>query len=394
MLPATTGRDALSPIAVDDSVESLLAHGTSGTTAVYACIVLLVIGGLLAAALTPVDQSIRAVATIGPVVERQSLRNPGDGRVARVLVQLGSRVNAGDTVLVLDPGERQAAADGTRAALADQRRLTGDLKQLLSADADVKRWQPQSLSLDRTRAWARSAALEWRQGSTDVTRTERVHRRSAELAARGFAERVEVEDAELELGRAREARALALERHRSEWSTQLATAADRVRELERDLAMHAHEASRRVVIAPVSGSVEELAPLTPGTTLRAGDPIALISPDGALAAIALVPSRDAVHLRPGMPARLLLEGYDVQEWGSVPAEVTAVAGDYTLADGAPVFRVSVRALATELRRADGRSTAIRKGLRCQVRFLIGRRTLGDIARRRAGEWLNPSRPGT
>jgi adhesin transport system membrane fusion protein len=124
--------------------------------------------------------------------------------------------------------------------------------------------------------------------------------------------------------------------------------------------------------------------------IRTGDVIALISPEGALVADALVAPRDVAYLRVGMPARLLVEGYDAQDWGLADAVVTSVARDFILADGHPVFRVQLHPLRRVLHRANGATAPLGKGLRCQVRFLIGRRRLTELAGRRAREWFDPA----
>ena len=89
---------------------------------------------------------------------------------------------------------------------------------------------------------------------------------------------------------------------------------------------------------------------------------------------------------------LIMDGYDVQEWGAADGVVTSVATDYTLAADQPVFRVRVRPMRATLRRPDGRTVALRKGLRCQARFLVGRRRITQLLLRRAGEWADPSQP--
>jgi HlyD family secretion protein len=173
---------------------------------------------------------------------------------------------------------------------------------------------------------------------------------------------------------------------------ELAGAEQRLAELRRDVARESGLRAAHVLVAPVSGTVEELSPLSPGSSVRAGDPVATISPADSIVAEVLVPPRDVGWIRTGMGVRLIVEGYDVQEWGVADGVVTAVAADFALANDQPVFRVSVRPLRTTLRRPDGRTVTIRKGLRCQARFLIGRRRFARLLVHRAREWADPSVP--
>jgi HlyD family secretion protein len=199
----------------------------------------------------------------------------------------------------------------------------------------------------------------------------------------------ELEATELELQSGQQERSLALERRRASWAEGLAEAEQQIVDLQGVLATRNSDQSARYITAPLHGTIEELMPLSTGSVVRAGDAVITISPEGPIVADALVAPRDVGYLRAGMPARLLIDGYDVQEWGSADAVVSAVAQDYTLAGGHPAFRVRLQLLHGVLRRANGSVAPLGKGLRCQVRFLIGRKRITDIIRRRTSEWLDP-----
>ena len=265
-----------------------------------------------------------------------------------------------------------------------------DLRVLVRTqiDSPVSLPQPRRFHVDKSRTAMEAAVLEWRQASIQVQRVERTRDRLAELARRGFAVPSELESAEFDVQRAQEDRALAFKRRRAAWTDELMQADQQVDNLERDLMTRASDQALRHVIAPVGGTVEAVMALSRGSTVRAGDAVAMISPEGDLVADVFVPPRDVVFLHAGMPARLLVEGYDVQEWGVLDAVVTWVAGDYTLDDGHPVFRVRVRPISTVLRRANGAMARVRKGLKCQVRFTLGSERLARLLRGRTRSWLD------
>jgi multidrug efflux pump subunit AcrA (membrane-fusion protein) len=383
-MPAMHG---LSAIAVEDSVEALFAsHGTA-SRAIYLATIAITVAALTTAAVTSVDLTIRASATLAPAVERQTLRSLSDGAVERVLVSVGQTVSTGDTLVALTTTAVEQAINAAAAALKAQEHRRMDLSVLLISRFNES--SPTQLLLPQSRAISSATYVEWRQGTVQIARAERVRDRAAQLMQRGFAVPAEVEATEFDLARAREERSLALERRRSSWAEELADAEQRIIDLKRDVSALEVTEAARYVTAPVSGTIEEITALTRGSVLRAGDPVATISPGGALIADALVAPRDVAYLRVGMPARLLIEGFDVQEWGGADAVVTSVARDYTLADGHPVFRVRMRPLRAELRRANGSMARLGKGLHCQARFLLGKKRIVDLMRRRTSEWLDP-----
>ena len=380
-----------STIAVDDSIEALFARHDTGSRSVYVATLAFTVAGVAIASATSVDITFRAPATLVPAIARQTLRSLSEGPVERMLVSAGSTVKAGDTLVALSTNAVEQAISATTAALETQRSRYADLHALL--DARAGELAGEQLHLPQSRAIARATTVEWKQGSVQVARAERTYDRAVQLMQRGFAVPTEAEAAQFDLARAREERSLALERRRSAWALELADAEQRIADSQRDRVALMVTKATRYVIAPLSGTAEEISALTRGSVLRAGDPVAMISPDGAVFAEALVAPRDVASLRVGMPARLIIEGYDVQEWGSADAIVTSVARDYTLVNGHPVFRVRMRPISATLRRANGTTVRLGKGLRAQARFLVGRQRVVDLVRKRASEWMDPVDPG-
>jgi len=91
--------------------------------------------------------------------------------------------------------------------------------------------------------------------------------------------------------------------------------------------------------------------------------------------------------------RLLVDAFDHHEWGTLPAVVTEVAGDYTVADGRPAFHVRCALLARTLHRADGRLALPRKGMAVTAAFVLGRVSLLHLLWDRATELPDTPAPG-
>jgi multidrug efflux pump subunit AcrA (membrane-fusion protein) len=288
---------ALAPIDVDDSIEALLGNHPTATRTVYLVVLAVVLAATGATALTSVDLTVRAPATLRPLVERQSIRAAVDGTVDQVLVARGDAVHAGDTLVRFVSTATDVARAATDAALREQRDLVHDLRLLLHADPAASDTQLRAPRLEA--AW-RGATLEWRQASARVQQNERARDRLRQLGERGFAVPAELETAQFELAHAREERALQMERHRSGWAEELAAARQRAAELERDRARQKTDRSAYAVIAPVDGTVEELASVAAGSVVRGGDAMATVSPNAGLVAEVLVAPRTC---RSGAPRR-------------------------------------------------------------------------------------------
>ena len=386
---------ALPAIAVENSLEALLAEHSTTARWVYLSTTSLVLLSFGVASMTTIEVGAHASGILMSA-ERQALRSLSEGTVSRMTATLGQAVTKGDTLVALDSRAEDLSQATTDQALTTARARIRDLERLYAVRLDHEDAPREALELvlPQFRAAYQSVAIEWSQATLQVNKASRVLDRLARLSERGFAAPSERESAESELANARESRRLALERRRAGWAEELATTRQQLADLERGQAVQNVARAARAVVAPVSGTIEELMPLVIGSTVRAGDVIGSISPAGALNVEALVALRDVVHLYVGMPARLLVDGFNVQEWGGVPAVVTSIGGDNVVVDGRAAFRVRLRPSAHELYRADGHRATLVKGLAIQVRFIGGHRRLLDVVRNRAGEWIDPAQPTT
>lgn len=375
---------------IDESLEALLAESSAGTEGLYFIVLVVMLCGLWATVSVQVDVDVRAPATLRPAAERQTLRAMADGAIERGGASRGQVVAVGDTILLLRSIASDSALGAALTAARDQRAFSRDLRVMFGATSQGNQWSKvhDGLALQRSRASLMEAEVEWRQLSADVDRARQMVERLRQLAERGFAVPAELQSAELELARAQESRALALERRRAHWSSELAEAEQRSRDLGQAIAVASTERANRAIVAPISGTVEELTPVTRGSVLRAGDVVATISPDTTLVAEVLLAPRDAGWVRPGMAVRLRIDGYGIQEWGAADGIVASVGRDYAIVDGQPVFRVRVHLRRAELRRPDGRVVRLSKGLRGQARFIVTRRTIGQLLLHRAREWVD------
>ena len=388
----TANEDRHSLAQLDQSVGVLLAASDTRSHALYACTTLTALV-VIASMGTTTDVTVRAPMEFLPGLARQTLRSSGDGVVERINASLGAVVRAGDTLAALTSRAQQQVHSSAVMRLHEQLDRRADLKVAVAFDfVDTSTQRPQ-FRVPTSRASFQTAAVEWRLGTEQLVRATEVLDRAMKLRARGFAVPAELEAAQHEVSRARADRDLALERRRAAWSEELASTEQQIVVLKRDSTESAIAESARYTIAPIAGTVEDLAPISPGSTLRAGDPIATISPDGDIIAEAYVPPKDVSYIHKGMPARLIIEGFDVQTWGAMEATVISVASDVTVMNNQPVFRVRLKPNAEELRRAaDGRKARLTKGLRAQARFIVGRRRIADVLRHRMSDWLDPSSP--
>ncbi|HET9983055.1 MAG TPA: HlyD family efflux transporter periplasmic adaptor subunit [Longimicrobiales bacterium] len=374
---------------VEDTVEWLLAQQAVPGGAVYVSVLAVLLLGLASLPVVRVPVSVRGTGLVRPVAERQEVRAGLGGLVAEVHTREHAAIRAGEVMLTLRSGAAEERRAALRGRIAELRGAVADLEVLTGSDTEGPAVTAARLRLRAyRRAYAESRAA-LRAESTTVSQAAADAERVSRLAAAELAAPAELEARRSALAEASARRALVAERYRAGWSADLVGVRRELADRLADLAAADQEAELYRVRAPADGTVEELAPLAAGSVVAAGQRLAVVSPDTTLVAEVLVSPRDVGLLRPGMAVRLLVDAFNYRDWGELAGRITAIGGDAALADGKPVFRVRCALAADHLRLANGVVGRLRKGMTLQARFLVARRTLLQLLRDRASDWLDP-----
>jgi HlyD family secretion protein len=382
--------DTLFPASlVEDCVEVHLARHAPTGRALYLTMLALTIAAAAALPTVQVPITVQANGILRPSIERQEARAAESGIVHSVDARDGERVHAGDTLVMLNGSTvamRLATSDSN--AHAREAELL-DLTTLLDAgDALVvahnlrttyRRQQSREHAAILTELIAREAA---EQRETDRLRA---------LLARGFVAPEQLERQDATQRTAQAAVREHLERMRSHWSEAHARIADELRRLSAERAELNDALARHVVVAPVDGTIEMAASLSPGSVLQRGERVATISPNTALIGEALLTARDIALVRRGTAARLMIDALNYREWGAMDAMVTDVADDALLTGEQPMFRVRCRLARDELRLRGGQRATLGKGMTFRARFVVAERSLLQLLFDGVDDWLNPGR---
>lgn len=375
---------------VEDCVEVHLARHSPSGRGLYLATLALTVAAAAALPIVQIPITIQANGILRPVIERQEARAAESGIVHSVRARDGAPVRAGDTLVVLN-GSSVAVRLTTSDSIAEARTAElADLTALLDAGAAVV------VAHDLRTPHRRQQLREHAGVLAELIAREATERRETTrlraLLDRGFAAPEQLDRQEAAQRMAQAAVLEHLERMRSQWSEAHARIADELRRLSAERADLTDALARHVVVAPVGGTVEMAASLSPGSVLQRGERVATISPNTTLIGEARLTARDIALVRPGMPARLMIDALNYREWGAMDATVTDVADDVSLTDEQPVFRVRCRLAGKELRLRGGQRATLGKGMTFRARFVVARRSLLQLLFDGVDDWLNPVRP--
>lgn len=372
----------------EDSLEAHLTRHSRRTQAIYLTIVTLVLCVITALPFVRVNLSVQGMGIIRPETDKHEVRAAASGFVETVNLHRSASVKAGDPLLQLETGGMVDRIEELKERIAETAASIADLEELIEPD---RKSAPRLNTEIHAGEYAQYEA-EIAQALALEKRAENALARAQELGRRGLIPRTEIEEAESAAIRAQAERLRIETTYPIEWARALTAARRQLTEF-RDRIEHERESSTRLLLrAPVSGTLEEVANISPGSYLHAGDRLAVISPDADLFAEVFIAPRDIGRIVPGTPARLLLDAFNYNDWGSLPGRVTAVADDFSIVDQQPVFRVAVQFEERMLKLPTGARGEVRKGMTLQARFMVAERTLWQLLRDKIDNRLNPAAP--
>ncbi len=419
----TTAGDGPFPVDLEERLE----HQPPLFTAVLLATVVALLAALfLWMGWARVERTVSAEGRVEPAGRVKLINHPFGGRVAAIHVREGEKVEAGRPLLTLDGEAEEAAYRETRGRLwlriAEVARLEAEAAGRRPVfDAGLVAERPDLVASQEALFAARAQALAARRQVLEqnlASRENQVRLRAAEvarleeglgllrkqleavraLAERGLYPRLKLvalerqeSDARGELEKARAALAAAraalaegrgqLEGLEKDWRRDVLAELERAR-AERDRLREELEARRArladlVLVAPITGIVEDLRVTAAGQAIAANAPILKLVPVGEELVVEVrVANDDIAEIREGMPATLKVRAFDFLRYGTLPGRVRSIAADASRAAPGepPSYRVVVAAERPPETERAGRFEIL-PGMLVDVEFRAGERTV-------------------
>ena len=178
----------------------------------------------------------------------------------------------------------------------------------------------------------------------------------------------------------------------NQWRVEQQKYHDEQLEIQSKIAQLTLQKQGLTIIAPVSGSVQQLVGIPIGHYCTEGEIMMEISADGALYAECYVTPRDIGLIRTGQLARLQIDAYNYTEWGVLSAYIVDIANDVVLPEGSgqPFYKVLCKTQKEQMSLKNGYTSSLKKGMTFQARFQVAKRTLFQWLYDKADHWLNPN----
>lgn len=331
----------------------LLSRPSRATRGFFVLLVLLLGAGFLWASLAKVEERVKAAGKVRPMtcrekvfaaVSGEEVAAIGSGRVVEVNFQEGDLVEKGQLLVKVDTrriendiARVQKTLEAAEAELGKLEKLRNDVASEIAASLEKAAASIAVAEKERDRAKEKHDRLQklFSGGFVSAAEFREAHFALAEAAARLDRAWMERQEVERSWPSRREELEIRIVAKRGE----ILSARETLKNLELDL-------EQSEIRAAVGGIVTR-GEVRVGDVLEASRSVLAIAPQSGFRISAAVPVADIDGVEVGMPARVKLDSYDYQKYGTIDGIVYSISPDTEetiLPDGGTVvyYHVKIR----------------------------------------------------
>jgi HlyD family secretion protein len=365
------------------NLPAFLVSISAGSRIIYLLCLLLIVGGLISLPLVRVHVSVTGKGIIRPSQEKANIIPVTSGLVEEVYASEGDYIKMSDPILKVRSFDAARNLQLLKMELTDTDQYLEDLEGLLK--------DPQTLPV---RQQFRTAYKEYHHHLDYLTlmfeKSRKEWIRQTGLYRDGLISEKEYDDLTFSKNKAEQERVRFISGSKGDWQEEYTNYLDRKRTLIIKIQQTEERIRRSLILAPVSGSLEEFSGIFPGSVLQAGETIGVISPDSKLIGEIYMHSKDIAYLSTGQKVSIQVDAFPSREWGLVNAEIYEISDDYIWLNQQAVYRIKCCFPEKSLVLRNGYEGELIKGMTFQARCLIAPRSLFHLLTDKADDWLDPA----
>jgi HlyD family secretion protein len=364
-------------------VEQQLAHDLKHTRIVYIIILSSLFIAFILLFVIKTDVTVKAGGSIKSLAEKNDIKVPADGVVDSLFIKENAYVTAGQPLMKVRTEALEQKGSAMSGQLKDIEDRINDLKILTAGKATGLR---SSLYLQQYRYYVQKLA----DAKNRYNLASKNFSRYAYLYENNAVSQLEYDNASFEKETAASEAGLVKQQQISQWQTELNALTNQKKDLSADLGVNEEYKSQYLVKAQVSGTVQDLKGIQPGSFVTVGEVLGIVSPDSGLIAETYVLPKDIGLIKKGNPVRMQIDAFNYNSWGTIDGKVEAISGDVFVQGQQPFFKVRCRLDKTSLQLRNGYTGQLKKGMTVQAGFKIARRTIFQLLYDQTSDWLNPN----
>ena len=370
---------------IENSIETYIYKHTTTSQKIYWIVLLAVVATLVALPFVYVDISIQGSGVIRPVAEKTEIKSPVSELVDSVYVREGEKVEKGDIIL-------RFRTNSSDYKIAYQSNRLNDYSEQLHDLAYLAKGECPSAFQSPVRRQEYSYYIKRKKElETALDKAEKEYVRNKSLFEKKVIAEEEYDKYYFQYETQKDELASLKENQMSTWQADLNTFRNSHSEMNTSLKQEIKDKDLYYVKSPVSGTLDQFSGVYRGSSIQAGESLAVISPDSTIYFEIYVSPRNIGYLSLNMPVNVQIESFNYNEWGTVKGHVKEISSDFmTDSQGNSYYKVKCGMEKDFLQLKNGRTGKLKKGMSISAHFMITRRSLFDLLYQKMDDWANPT----
>jgi membrane fusion protein, peptide pheromone/bacteriocin exporter len=368
-----------------NNLENLIAKNKTKSLSIYLVVVLCVAVFLCLLPVIQLDISSQSRGMVRAKTDNVPVAVLVNGKVAFINLKNNTAVNKGDTLIKI-----------AKDAIETDKRVQDTLQETaLLQLQDVSHLllkQTDSLKTHAAREDFFQYQARKQELQSKVSQAQINFNRYKILFNKGVIAKAEYEKYLFELRYCNDLLQSFEKQQKSTWENQKRDLEERTKNIDGTIKKLVVEQNNYVVLAPISGTIEQFAGLQVGSIATAGQAIASISPSDNLIVECTVSPNDIGLIHKNQAVKFQIDAFNYNQWGLLQGKVIDIDKNITIQSEKAFFKVRCNIESPFLKLKSGYKTQITKGMTLTTRYYITNRSLFDLLFDKVDDWLNPKNP--
>jgi len=370
------------PEIIENTVECYHARISTRSKSIYSLILIMLLLAFASLPLVQVDISSQSRGVIRSPYENTTIQSALYGEVVSYRMLENKPVQKGDTLIVLNSDKLNEQIGLANRKIQENDLFISDIACLLSA-----KYNQLLTPKYRGEYYRYKAKLNEQQISVNYLRKELTTQKT--LADQKVISNFEYLQSKNNYEKANEQLKALEQDYQTNWISDQTTLHQQNNELASNITQTEKDKQQYVILAPMSGSLLQVAGFQKGNFISPTQTLAYISSNNVLLAECYISPSDIGYIRQNQSATFQFDAFNYNDWGMVQGKVSQVLHDVVLIDQKPMFRVRCTLDKNSLQLKNGYRGNIQKGLTFTARFKLNRRSLWQLLFDKVDNWLNP-----
>ena len=370
------------PEIIENTVECYHARISTRSKAIYGLILLMILLVLVSLPLVEVDISSQSRGLIRSPYENTTIQSALYGEVISYRMLENKTVKKGDTLIILNSDKLNEQMALANKKIQENDLFISDIACLLSSKYS------QLLTPKYHGEYYRyQAKLNEQQISVNYLKKELATQKT--LVDQRVISNFEYLQSKNNYEKANEQLKALEQDYQTNWVAEQTTLNQQNIELASNIKQLEKEKNQYVILAPLSGTLVQVAGFQKGNFISPSQNLAYISSNKVVLAECYISPSDIGYIQQHQPVTFQFDAFNYHDWGMIHGKVSQLLNDVVLIDQKPMFRVRCVLDKNSLQLKNGYQGNIQKGLTFTARFQLNRRSLWQLLFDKVDNWLNP-----